>query len=482
MPFAAADGATRLSAEQAKAILDKQLALDPSNAEAWEYMAYVRRDLGDDAGSAEALEKSRSIPLELQQISMSQNPDKTWNIEATFVNRLEAQVSSQQIRFSLLSTSGEVLETKEVTVPAQSLAPGEGESITIEFAEPAENRRRHRGDDDGLCVNHLTHDAARRVGDPDVADRRLRRPVGGHRRVAAARLVVRLRGGLAPDLHLGADHHDAGHRPADPAHRGAGHRGDQGRAPGHPPGASGPARRASALEAGGDMLTTSLLTLQDLEALAIPDAASAELIRQRLRAHGLHLCARAGDRLAAAGGFTAVCCMLNTHIKERPDKSSGTTRRVTSDDEAKLMFRFADSSLTKDTTGTALLSVVESGSYENRIEIYGSTGALMVGETGELWHSPAGSGTWKPVKVHQDPVAPGMRPASWSRGFAAFSCEIVEALREGRTTFVIAHPKSFANVSNSCGFPGGISGNRLARSWRSCLAINRSAPRCGFCA
>jgi predicted dehydrogenase len=58
----------------------------------------------------------------------------------------------------------------------------------------------------------------------------------------------------------------------------------------------------------------------------------------------------------------------------------------------------------------------------------------MVGETGELWHSPAGSGTWKPVKVHQDSVAPGMRPASWSRGFAALSCEIVEALREGRTT------------------------------------------------
>ncbi|MDQ3473374.1 MAG: Gfo/Idh/MocA family oxidoreductase [Acidobacteriota bacterium] len=139
-------------------------------------------------------------------------------------------------------------------------------------------------------------------------------------------------------------------------------------------------------------------------------------------------------RFMLGAEITAVTCMLNTHITERPDKVSGTTRRVTSDDEAKMMFRFADSPLTKNTTGTASLSVVESGSYENRIEIYGATGALMVGETGELMHSPAGSGTWKPVKVHQDPVAPGMRPASWSRGFAAFSCEIVEALREGRTT------------------------------------------------
>lgn len=139
-------------------------------------------------------------------------------------------------------------------------------------------------------------------------------------------------------------------------------------------------------------------------------------------------------RFMLGAEISSVSCMLSSHIAERPDKSSNTMRRVTSDDEAKLMFRFAESSLTKNTTGTASLSVVESGSYENRLEIYGSTGALMVGETGELVHSPAGSGTWRPVKVHQDPVAPGMRPASWSRGFAAFSCEIVEALREGRTT------------------------------------------------
>ena len=130
----------------------------------------------------------------------------------------------------------------------------------------------------------------------------------------------------------------------------------------------------------------------------------------------------------------SVSCMLSSHVAERPDKASGTMRRVTSDDEAKLHFRFADSTLTKNTTGAASLSVVESGSYENQLEIYGSTGALMVEETGELWHSPAGSGVWKPVKVHQDPMAPGMREASWSRGFAAFSCEIIEALREGRTT------------------------------------------------
>jgi predicted dehydrogenase len=129
-----------------------------------------------------------------------------------------------------------------------------------------------------------------------------------------------------------------------------------------------------------------------------------------------------------------VFCMLSTHIGERPDKASGALRQVTTDDEAKLLFRFADSALTQNTTGAASLSVVESGNTENRLEVYGATGALMVEETGELWHSPAGSGAWRPVPVDQDPMATGMRPGSWSRGFTAFSGAIIEALLERKNT------------------------------------------------
>lgn len=126
--------------------------------------------------------------------------------------------------------------------------------------------------------------------------------------------------------------------------------------------------------------------------------------------------------------------MLTTHIKERPDKSSGGMRPVTTDDEAKLLFHFADGPHTQGATGAAALSVVESGKYENRLEIYGTKGALMVEETGELWLSPAGSGTWRPVQVDQDHMAQGMRESSWSRGFTAFACRIVEAIRSGRKT------------------------------------------------
>lgn len=126
--------------------------------------------------------------------------------------------------------------------------------------------------------------------------------------------------------------------------------------------------------------------------------------------------------------------MLTTHIKQRPDKPNGGMRDVTTDDEAKLLFRFADGPHTQDATGGASISVVESGKYENRLEIYGTKGALMVEETGELWLSPMGSGTWRPVQVEQDHMAQGMRSSSWSRGFTQFAVAIVEIMRAGRTT------------------------------------------------
>jgi predicted dehydrogenase len=132
---------------------------------------------------------------------------------------------------------------------------------------------------------------------------------------------------------------------------------------------------------------------------------------------------------------TNVLGMLTTHIKQRPDKErGGVARAVTTDDEAKLLFKFSDGPHTEGATGAASISVVESGKYENRLEIYGTKGALMVEETGELWLSPTGSGTWRPVQVDQDHMAHGMREGSWSRGFTAFSVAICEALRAGRTT------------------------------------------------
>ena len=131
---------------------------------------------------------------------------------------------------------------------------------------------------------------------------------------------------------------------------------------------------------------------------------------------------------------TEVCSVLSTHVAERPEKKSGTMRPVTSDDTVRMLLRFAETPLTKGTTGAVSLSVVESGKLQNQLEVYGSSGALMVEETGELWHSPAGAGDWRAVEVEENPVASGMRVGSWSRGFTAFSAAIISALKAGRKT------------------------------------------------
>jgi predicted dehydrogenase len=124
---------------------------------------------------------------------------------------------------------------------------------------------------------------------------------------------------------------------------------------------------------------------------------------------------------------------LATHIRERKDES-GSVREVTTDDEANLLVRFDDSELTEGATGNASMSLVEPGKPEHCLELFGSLGALMIEEGGELWQSKVGEGEWRRVETDRGELAPGMRDGGWARGFTAFSKRIVEALREGRTT------------------------------------------------
>ncbi len=140
-----------------------------------------------------------------------------------------------------------------------------------------------------------------------------------------------------------------------------------------------------------------------------------------------------GFRWVLGAEVSEVCCNLATHIREREDES-GTPREVTTDDEANLLLRFADSELTEGATGNASMSLVEPGKPEHRLEIFGSRGALMIEESGELWQSKVGDGEWKRVGTDRGELAKGMRDSGWARGFTAFSKRIVEALREGRTT------------------------------------------------
>ena len=127
-----------------------------------------------------------------------------------------------------------------------------------------------------------------------------------------------------------------------------------------------------------------------------------------------------------------VIASLATHIRERKDESE-VLREVTTDDEVNLLVRFDDGEFTEGATGNGSMSLVEPGKPAHRLELFGSMGALMIDGT-ELWQSAIGEGAWRRVEIDRGELAPGMPDVSWARGFTAFSEQIVEALREGRTT------------------------------------------------
>ena len=139
-----------------------------------------------------------------------------------------------------------------------------------------------------------------------------------------------------------------------------------------------------------------------------------------------------GFRWLLGAEVSEVFCNLATHVRQRKDES-GKMREVTTDDEANLLLRFADSELTEGATGNASLSMVEAGTPEHRLEIFGTRGAYMI-EDNALWQSRVGDGEWKRVETDLGELAKGMRDNDWARGFTAFSKRIVEALRKGRNT------------------------------------------------
>ncbi len=131
--------------------------------------------------------------------------------------------------------------------------------------------------------------------------------------------------------------------------------------------------------------------------------------------------------------ISSVFCQLQTHVKERREEKSGEMREVTTDDESSLILRFADNNLAKDATGIVSVSVVERPKYQNRIELFGTEGAMRVGHLGEIFLAAKDDKDWREIEVELDEPIKDVPDTGFSRGFMSFAPKIIEAIREGKT-------------------------------------------------
>ncbi len=133
---------------------------------------------------------------------------------------------------------------------------------------------------------------------------------------------------------------------------------------------------------------------------------------------------------------SSVFCQLQSHVKQRP--YDGGYRDVTTDDEANMLLRFADSISAADATGLVSVSMVEGPEYVCTIEIFGTEGALMIDHIGKVFIARSGSNAWLPVDVRISESVPGYPDTGFARGFMEFAPRIVDAIRGGQDSIEFA--------------------------------------------
>jgi predicted dehydrogenase len=159
--------------------------------------------------------------------------------------------------------------------------------------------------------------------------------------------------------------------------------------------------------------------------------------------------------------ITSVFCQLQTHIPERRD-NEGKTHKVTSDDQADMLLRFADSSLSRNATGLVACSMSEPPEYMNRFELFGDKGSMRIDNLGELYVATSGESEWKRIEVNE-PIAGSPNDNGFARGFKYIAPKIVEAIREGKNT-----------VDNAATFDDGVRVQRVLDAARESNATGRA--------
>jgi predicted dehydrogenase len=128
---------------------------------------------------------------------------------------------------------------------------------------------------------------------------------------------------------------------------------------------------------------------------------------------------------------SSVFCQLKTNVNARP--YGNEMRTVTTDDQANMLLRFADSNTTTDATGLVSVSMTEGPRHRNRIEFHGTEGAMRVEDRGEIFLAKQGDTDWTEVAVKLTKMADGMPDTGFPIGFMHFAPKIVEAIAAGST-------------------------------------------------
>ncbi|GIU82163.1 MAG: oxidoreductase [Pyrinomonadaceae bacterium] len=138
--------------------------------------------------------------------------------------------------------------------------------------------------------------------------------------------------------------------------------------------------------------------------------------------------------------ISEVFCQLQTHIKQRKD-ASGAFRTVTSDDEANLILRLHEGEFVEDATANISASMVEYPIYQNRIELFGTKGAVRVEFNGELFIGKPDKEEWQKVDVELNERLEGVKNTGWGDAFLTFARELIKTLRKGEIS--LEHAATF---------------------------------------
>lgn len=159
--------------------------------------------------------------------------------------------------------------------------------------------------------------------------------------------------------------------------------------------------------------------------------------------------------------INSVFCQLQTHIKQRPFK--GEMCEVTTDDEANMLLRFSDSTITTDATGIVSVSMIEGPEYLNQIEFVGTEGWLRVGHRGDVHIAKRGQTEMTAIDVDYPPSIDGVFESGFPSGFMAIAPKIVEGILSGS-------PK----INNAATFQDGVKVQKVLDAARESNANGNS--------